>query len=370
MRVLSIGGTRPQFVKMAVIVRAFEAYNANHFGSVEHRLLHTGQHYDPMMSEVFFKELNLPKPQTLLGVHSGSPGMQTAAMLAGVEADLMQWTPDVVVIYGDTNSTLAAAIATVKIHIPLVHLEAGLRSHDRCMQEEINRIVSDHISDVLLVPTRRAMCELQLEGLADRAVFVGDVMLDAVEHFANLDGPSSTLEQLQLSTGEYSLVTLHRAETTDVVSRLGDVLQALEEIRFPIILPIHPRLKHLLGNDGLALLRNIPHMNLIDPVGYLEMLRLEKNARFILTDSGGVQKEAYFLGVPCLTMRNETEWVETLHGDWNVLVGTRASTILSAVKKTLTRRNHMQEERRFSSFGDGDAGRRSVEQIVNVVRKT
>ena len=370
MRVLSIGGTRPQFVKMPVIVRTFEDYNANHFGSVEHRLLHTGQHYDPMMSDVFFRELSLPKPQILLGAHSGAPGMQTAAMLAGVEADLMQWTPDVVVIYGDTNSTLAAAIATVKIHIPLVHLEAGLRTHDRCMQEEINRIVSDHISDVLLAPTRRAMCELQSEGLADRAVFVGDVMLDAVEYFANLDGTSPTLQQLQLSAGEYALVTLHRAETTDVISRLGDVLQVLEGIHFPIILLIHPRLKHLLGNDGMALLRNIPHMNLINPVGYIEMLRLEKNARFILTDSGGVQKEAYFLGVPCLTMRNETEWVETLHGDWNVLVGTRASTILSAVKKTLTRRNHMQEARRFSSFGDGDAGRRSVEQIVNLVRKT
>ena len=368
MKILSVIGTRPQFVKVAVIVKAFQEYNRTHTEKVEHRLLNTGQHYDPSMSDIFFKELAIPEVETLLGIHPGPPGVQTAAMLASVEASLLRWTPDAVVIYGDTNSTLASALAAVKLHIPLIHLEAGLRSFNRHMQEEINRIVSDHVSDLLLAPTRQAMTQLKSEGLEDRAVYVGDVMLDAVQHFSTSRERSETLEYLGLEPGGYALVTVHRAETTDHLERLTGVICALEQMNYPVIFPVHPRLKKLLGEQWLRMLSSYPHLHLIQPTGYLEMLKLEKNARFILTDSGGVQKEAYFLGVPCLTMRRETEWRETLEGGWNTLVGTDTATILSAIKNLLVRDDFIGDERSLSAFGSGCAGERSVEQIIKAAR--
>lgn len=364
MKVLSIGGTRPQFVKMAVLVRAFEEYNRHNADAIEHRLLHTGQHYDSLMSSIFFEELGMPLPEVSLGIHLGPPGRQTAAMLASIEAALMNWTPDVVLIYGDTNSTLAAAIATVKLHIPLVHLEAGLRSFNRGMQEEINRIVSDHVSDLLLCPTQTAMAQLNKEGLGSRAVFVGDVMLDAVAQFATGGVESRTLQMLGLSKGAYALVTLHRSENTNDVRRLGEVVHALERLSLPVILPMHPRLKHLLGAEGQRMLLSYSHIHLVEPVGYLEMLTLEQKARIILTDSGGVQKEAYFLGVPCLTMRDETEWVETLHGGWNKLVGTDPSVILTSVESVLSAETLVREPRNLATFGDGHAGACSVERVL------
>lgn len=364
MKVLSIGGTRPQFVKMAVLVKAFDDYNLSHSHPIEHRLLHTGQHLDPSMSEIFFVEMGMPQPQTLPGILPGPPGMQTAAMLASVEAALMNWRPDVALIYGDTNSTLAAALAAVKLHIPLVHLEAGLRSFNRHMQEEINRVISDHISDLLLCPTRGAVAQLKSEGLADRAVFVGDVMLDAVAQFAGSARLSPILHSLGLKSKDYALVTLHRAENTDNFRRLTDVLNALEQINIPVILPMHPRLRHVLGVEGLRMLACHEHIHLIDPVGYLEMLALERNARLILTDSGGVQKEAYFLGVPCLTMRDESEWLETIHGGWNSLVGTTSTSILDSVAALLSSGHSMSEPRKLDAFGEGHAGRTCVEQIV------
>lgn len=208
MKVLSIGGTRPQFVKMAVIFKAFNDYNLGRGMQVEHRLLHTGQHYDPMMSDIFFTQLGMPQPHISLGIHAGLPGVQTAAMLASIEAALINWKPDAVLIYGDTNSTLAAAIAAVKLHIPLVHVESGLRSFNRRMQEEINRLVSDHVSDLLLCPTQTAVDQLHLEGLGSRAVFVGDVMLDAVEQFSSREQQSCSLANLGLNDSDYALVTL------------------------------------------------------------------------------------------------------------------------------------------------------------------
>ncbi len=369
MKILSVGGTRPQFVKMAVMVKAFRDYNLQHDGSIEHRLLHTGQHHDPLMSDIFFQELGMPKPQMLLGIHGGTPGRQTAAMLASVEAALMTWTPDVVLVYGDTNSALAAALATVKLHIPLVHQEAGLRSFNRRMQEEINRIVSDHISDLLLCPTRSAMMQLETEGLGSRTVLVGDVMLDAVLQFATEERESPSLRELGLEGRNYALVTLHRAENTDDVKRLANVLNALEQLRLSVVLPMHPRLKHMLGEEGTRMLASHSHIRLIEPVGYLEMLMLEKKAQMILTDSGGVQKEAYFLGVPCLTMRNETEWVETLHGGWNELVGTNPSAILCAANGIMNRdRSWRDEPRNLAAFGEGCAGERSVKAIMEFMR--
>lgn len=369
MKVLSIGGTRPQFVKMAVLVKTFNDYNQQHTSCVEHRLLHTGQHYDPLMSEIFFAELGMPKPHISLGIHPGSPGVQTAAMLASIEAALLNWRPDAVLIYGDTNSTLAAAIASVKLHIPLIHIEAGLRSFNRRMQEEINRIVSDHVSDLLLCPTQTAVAQLNTEGLGSRSIFVGDVMLDAVQQFATGDRKSPSLRLLGLEDKDYALVTLHRAENTDDVKRLGDVIHALERLSLPVVLPVHPRLNHLLGEEGKRMLASYRHIHLIEPVGYLEMLILQQKARMILTDSGGVQREAYFLGVPCLTMRDETEWMETLHGGWNELVGTQSSTILSAACRLLkTTDGQPREPRKLSFFGDGQAGARSVRQIVKLMR--
>ncbi len=369
MKILSVGGTRPQFVKMAVMVKAFCDYNMQHGPNIEHRLVHTGQHHDPLMSDIFFHELGMPKPQMLLGIHGGTPGRQTAAMLASVEAALMKWTPDVVMVYGDTNSALAAALAASKLHIPLVHQEAGLRSFNRRMQEEINRIVCDHVSDLLLCPTQSAVMQLETEGLGSRAVLVGDLMLDAVLQFATDDRHSPSLQELGLEGRNYALVTLHRAENTDDVKKLADVLNALEQLRLSIVLPMHPRLKHMLGEEGTRMLASHGHIRLIEPVGYLEMLLLEKNAQMILTDSGGVQKEAYFLGVPCLTMRNETEWVETLHGGWNELVGTNPQAILSGANRIMSRDNNwIDEPRDLVAFGDGYAGARSVNAVIEFMR--
>jgi UDP-GlcNAc3NAcA epimerase len=369
MKILSIGGTRPQFVKMAVIVNAFNEYNENNSNAVTHRLIHTGQHFDPTMSDIFFKELGLPEPQALLGIHSGFPGRQTAAMLASIEVSLLDWKPDAVIIYGDTNSTLAAALAAVKLHIPLIHLEAGLRSFNRHMQEEINRIVSDHVSDLLLCPTRRAVTQLQTEGLGDRALFSGDVMLDAVLRFGGTNRRRPAIEGFPQSDSPYALVTMHRAENTDDAKRLGDLCQAVLELPLPVVLPMHPRLKRLLGEEGTRMLTRNPNIHIIPPVGYFEMLALEKDARFILTDSGGVQKEAYFMGVQCLTMRDETEWEETLHGGWNSLVGTHPGKIMSAVHNLLSDGPLMRRDRAdLAAFGEGHAGTRSVEQIMNFLR--
>lgn len=365
MKILSVGGTRPQFVKMAVLVRAFEAYNRDHQAGIEHRLLHTGQHYDSLMSNIFFEELGMPTPQTSLGIPSGPPGRQTAAMLASIEASLINWTPDLVIIYGDTNSTLAAALAAAKLHVPMVHLEAGLRSFRREMQEEINRIVSDHVSDLLLCPTRTAVEQLHREGLGDRAVYVGDVMLDAAAQFSATGRSSRRLEELGLADREYALVTLHRAENTNDIRRLGGVVTALETFPIPVVLPMHPRLKHLLGEEGRRMLASYGHIHLIEPVGYVEMLQLQQRARLVLTDSGGVQKEAYFLGVPCLTLRDETEWTETLHGGWNALVGTDAAVILRAAEKVLAGSGTDREPRDLAAFGEGHAGASSVNEIVS-----
>lgn len=365
MKILSVGGTRPQFVKMAVLVHAFDTYNREHSAGIEHRLLHTGQHYDSLMSNIFFEELGMPAPQTSLGIPSGPPGRQTAAMLASIEASLINWTPDLVIIYGDTNSTLAAALAAAKLHVQMVHLEAGLRSFRREMQEEINRIVSDHVSDLLLCPTQTAVQQLKREGLGERAVYVGDVMLDAAAQFSAVARPSRCLQSLGLEAGEYALVTLHRAENTNDIRRLGGVISALEAFPIPVLLPMHPRLKHLLGDEGRRMLSSYGHIHLVEPVGYLEMLSLQQKARLVLTDSGGLQKEAYFLGVPCLTLRDETEWTETLHGGWNALVGTDASTILKAAEKALSGASSEREPRDLAAFGDGRAGLCSVAEIVS-----
>ncbi len=367
MKILSVVGARPQFVKVAVLVNAFDQYNRDHGNCIEHRLLHTGQHYDPQMSDVFFDELDLPKPYVSLGIGSATPGVQTAAMLASIEACLGKWRPDAVIIYGDTNSTLAAGLAAVKLHIPLVHLEAGLRSFNRRMPEEINRIISDHVSDLLLCPTATAVSQLGTEGLAEKARLVGDVMLDAVLQFAERSTAAALLKAMGLAGKDYALVTLHRAENTDDFYKLADVISTLEQLPVSAVLPVHPRLKKLLGDEGRRMLSSYKHIHLIDPVGYLEMLALQKSALLILTDSGGIQREAYFLGVPCLTLREETEWLETLTGGWNHLVGTRPPKVLDHVRSLLSSNGACpRAQRDLRIFGEGHAGIRSVEAVVSL----
>lgn len=368
MRVLSVVGARPQFVKAAVLIDAFEHYSQSTGEQVHHLLLHTGQHYDARMSDLFFEQLQIPAPDISLGIGSGSHGVQTAAMLQGIEAALVEHRPDVVIVYGDTNSTLAAALAAVKMHIAVVHIEAGLRSFNRAMPEEINRVVSDHISSLLLCPTGTAMENLEREGVKN-CVLVGDVMLDAVLRYSDHASIASCLEGSGLSSKEYALVTLHRAENTDDPVRLGNLMTVLEELPVPALLPLHPRLKKLLGEEGNRRLAKLNHVHVTEPAGYFEMLSIEKHAKMVLTDSGGVQKEAYFVGVPCLTLRDETEWIETLQGNWNRVVGTDPRAVLPLVAG-LAEGNGVfpSEPRDLDKFGGGRAGIRSVEAIVKNAR--
>lgn len=328
MKVVSIVGARPQFVKAAPISRALRAAGHEEF------LLHTGQHYDTNLSAIFFEELEIPPPNANLGVGSGHHGAQTAAMLAGIEKMLLAETPDRVLVYGDTNSTLAGALAAAKLHIPVAHVEAGLRSFNRLMPEELNRMIADHLSDILLCPSQTAVDNLKSEGVTHGVHLVGDVMYDAVLLFAQLARERSTIsKELEIEPGKYLLATVHRAENTDDIGRLGNILTAFSQLSEPVIFPIHPRTRKAIADSGDGGLRLSDNVRQIAPVGYLDMLMLEQNARMILTDSGGIQKEAYWLGVPCVTLRDETEWGETVAAGWNVLAGANAARIVEAVRK-------------------------------------
>jgi len=341
LKIVSVVGARPQFIKAAVVSRVLR-------GRHQEVLLHTGQHYDYEMSEVFFRELGLPRPDINLGVGSGSHACQTGEMLIGIEPVLLRERPAGVLVYGDTNSTLAGALAAAKLNLPVAHVEAGLRSFNRSMPEEINRIVADRLSRLLFCPTRTAVENLAREGIIAGVHLVGDVMYDLLLQSLPLAERTSTiLERLGLQPGAYLLATVHRAGNTDVRENLAGILAGLEATGETVVLPLHPRTRHAMAGWGLAPAENV---RLIEPVGYLDMLVLEKNARLILTDSGGVQKEAYWLGIPCLTLREETEWVETVEVGWNVLVGTAAERIAEAVQEF-----HPRGERP-ALFGDGRAG--------------
>ena len=323
MRILTVVGARPQFVKAAAFSRIVRRRHPE-------ILVHTGQHYDPSMSDVFFDELALQHPDHHLGVGSGSHGAQTAQMLERLEAVMQREGPDAVVIYGDTNSTLAGALAAAKLGIPLAHVEAGLRSFVRDMPEEINRLVADRLSACLFAPTRTAVDNLALEGIVAGVTMTGDIMYDVLlQHTADAE-KSRILSDLALTSGAYALATIHRAANTDDPRRLAEIFDALARLREPVIVPLHPRTRAaLMGTD----IEVEAPVRIVDPVGYLDMLALERNARIVLTDSGGVQKEAYLLGVPCVTLRDETEWVETLEYGWNVLAGADAERILAAAHR-------------------------------------
>ncbi len=330
-KVVDVVGARPQFIKVAPILKAIQRHNERHPDSPIHEMLvHTGQHYDYEMSGVFFDDLGLKPPDYHLGVGSGTHGYQTGEMLKRIEEVLLQEKPDLVMVYGDTNSTLAGALAAAKLHIPVAHVEAGLRSFNRRMPEEINRVLTDHVSDLLFCPTRTAVENLRREGITEGVYLVGDVMYDAALQYLELaEKKSCILEHLGLEPRGYALATVHRAENADNPERLQAIFAGLEAVAragLPVILPLHPRTRK--QAEALGLRPN--SIRVLEPVSYLDMLVLEKNARVILTDSGGVQKEAFFFRVPCVTLREETEWVETLASGWNVLVGCDPERIVRA----------------------------------------
>ncbi len=370
LRLVTVVGARPQFIKAAVV-----SHEIAQQPDLREILVHTGQHYDADMSAVFFKELGLKKPRYHLGVGSKPHGEQTAEILARLEPILLKEKPHGVIVYGDTNSTLAGALCASKLHIPLAHVEAGLRSWNRNMPEEINRVVADHVSGILFCPTATAVKNLAAEGVHRGVYNVGDVMLDAALIFGKILSEAH-LARWSLSAKEYFLITIHRAENTDNVERLQDILRLLLELRAPAIFPIHPRVKNLLAaNRKLRPLRlrleAQPNLHLTPPVSYFEMLALEKNARAIITDSGGVQKEAFFFRVPCITLRNETEWVETLDGGFNTLVGANRKKFLTAIAnldKTPSRVRGRRSSRLkgLHLFGGGKASQR----IVRILRRT
>lgn len=331
MKLTTIVGARPQFVKAAMVSRAIVERNRRGGFPIQEDILHTGQHYDDNMSDVFFRQMGIPPPCANLGVGSGPHGATTARMLEGLEREIEQRRPDWVLVYGDTNSTLAGALAAAKLQVRLAHVEAGLRSFNRRMPEEINRVVADHLSDLRLCPTRTAVANLAAEGCAKGAWHVGDVMYDAALAFGDLAAAASPiLRDLGLEPKRYALATVHRAENVDDPTRLGEIFRALGELarNETIVFPVHPRTR-----GKLAVLGPLPQgLRALDPVSFLDMVQLEKNAHIILTDSGGVQKEAYFHGVPCVTMRDETEWTETVEAGWNRVAGADRARIVAAAR--------------------------------------
>lgn len=384
MKIVTIVGARPQFIKAAAVRRAIHAFNRSSKAGSKSRireiLVHTGQHYDYLMDQVFFEELRLPKPDYHLGAGSGFHAVQTGKMLEGVEGVLEKEKPEITIVYGDTNSTLAGALASAKLNIPVGHVEAGLRSYRRSMPEEINRLLTDHVSTFLFCPTAQAVRNLSKEGIRNRdktvVKNVGDVMYDSILYYSQLAEKKSTIlrdldlisyngsrtPHSKLRTPNYYLATLHRAENTDHPKRLKSIFRAFAEIGkdSPVILPLHPRTKKMI--DTYHLFRETKGIKLIDPVCYLDMLKLGKNAKAILTDSGGVQKEAYWFRVPCITLRDETEWMETIRSGWNVLVGTESDRI---VKETKRQKGRRLLASKTGIFGDGKASEKIIQVLFD-----
>lgn len=357
-KIVTIVGARPQFIKAAAVSRAIQQSKSENVSEI---IVHTGQHYDENMSGVFFSELGIPRPTYNLEIAGGSHGSMTGRMLQAIEDVYLREKPDWVLIYGDTNSTLAGALAAAKLHIPIAHVEAGLRSFNMRMPEEINRILSDRVSSLLFCPTEVAVNNLAHEGITQGVSNVGDVMYDVALYYQDLARKQGTILQRLKLPQEFALATCHRAENTDDPERLRGIMVALSEIshRLPVVLPLHPRTRKLVGEYGLG--KYLENLIAVEPLPFLDMIALEQAARLILTDSGGVQKEAFFYGVPCITMRDETEWVETVGLGRNTLVGASTSSIVSAATRALSSDPVTNEDQ--GPFGDGD----SAEKIVNAI---
>ena len=359
MKIVTVVGARPQFIKAAAVSRELR----KHCHEV---LVHTGQHYDGNMSQVFFDELDIPRPDYHLGIGSGGHGEQTGAMLAAIEKVLLKEKPDRLMVYGDTNSTLAGALAAVKLHIPVAHVEAGLRSFNRSMPEEVNRVLTDHVADLLFCPSAAAVDHLAREGIISGVHDVGDVMCDATLHFSQKAVQSSRiLEKLNLSQKAYVLVTIHRAENTDDAMRFQTIMEGLRLLsqETPVVFPLHPRTARVIAQAGegsqIFLASRVQGLRLIEPASYFDMMALEQNAAVIATDSGGIQKEAYFHGVPCVTLRSETEWTELVETGWNVLCDSNDPQQIANV----ILRTQGQMGRDVKLYGDG----RAAERIVRVL---
>jgi UDP-GlcNAc3NAcA epimerase len=358
MIVATIIGARPQFIKAAPVSRALKAT-----GKVKEILIHTGQHYDQNMSAVFFEQLQIPAPEYNLGIGSGSHGQQTGRMLEGIEQILVDIKPSWVLLFGDTNSTLAGILAAAKLGIPTAHIEAGLRSFNRWMPEEVNRVVTDHLADLLFAPTQLAVNNLTHEGITKNVHLVGDVMYDAALQFSTTaDQNSRIVDRLGLRPKEYLLATLHRADNVDNPSRLTDIVGALASIsrEIQVVFPVHPRTQKKIKEIKIDFDAN-GSVKVIDPVGYLDMIELERKARIIVTDSGGVQKEAYFHRVPCVILRDETEWEELIAGGSSKLASPKDSANITRAVKEMTRMN--QAEFPKGLYGEGNAS----EKIVSVL---
>lgn len=364
MKILTVVGARPQFIKAAAVSRVIRD---EHAGAIDEVIVHTGQHHDDNMSKVFFDELSIPRPGYNLEIAGGSHGSMTGRMLEAVEQVLLREKPDWMLIYGDTNSTLAGALAAAKLHIPVAHVEAGLRSFNMRMPEEINRIVSDRVSSLLLCPTANAVANLKAEGVTQGVHDVGDVMYDVALFYRERAAAQSTaLARLGLAPRGFALATCHRAENTDDPARLREILAALQGVSrdLPVVLPVHPRTRKLVAEHGLGSL--LEGIVLTEPLPFLDMVALEQAARVIVTDSGGVQKEAFFYGVPCVTVRDETEWVETIASGWNRLAPPGKGGIGEAVMAALSG----QPAARPQPYGTGAAARNIVQLLAEAAAGT
>jgi len=343
-KILTVIGARPQFIKAGPVSAALA-------GLATEVVVNTDQHYDPEMSDVFFRELGLRPADYSLDVGSGSHGVQTGEMLKRLEPVMLEEKPDVVMVYGDTNSTLAGALTAAKLRLPIAHVEAGLRSFNRAMPEEVNRIVTDHLSTLLFTPAASSENQLRQEGITRGVHVTGDVMYDAVLHYAPLAAQASRYPQsLGLEPKRFYLCTVHRAENTDDPVKLRSIIEALSAVPLPVILPLHPRTRKKLNEITVPATRNV---HILEPVGYLDMLQLLQSSATVITDSGGLQKEAYYLGVPCVTLRLETEWTETVDAGWNELVGCDEKLILAAVAAA-----QQPPQSRPKLYGDGQAAPR------------
>jgi UDP-GlcNAc3NAcA epimerase len=366
MKILTILGARPQFIKAATVSRAIAEKNTNH-SAIQEVIVHTGQHFDANMSDVFFDELEIPKPNYRFECGGLGHGGMTGRMLEKIENILLNEKPDLVLVYGDTNSTLAGSLAASKMHIPVVHVEAGLRSFNMAMPEEINRVITDRVSSYLFCPTETAVKNLEQEGfpfptatkVTQEISNVGDVMFDATLFYQKKAKEAVNLEQWGLTEKDYVLCTVHRAENTDDLNRLQSIFQALNTINkaLPVILPLHPRTKKIIYESSFSNL--LSKLKVIDPVSYIETQRLEMGAKLILTDSGGMQKEAFFHKVPCITLRDETEWVETVQAGWNRVTGASETDILDSFE------NYSIPEKHLNFYGDGQSASKILRTLLN-----